>query len=207
MATRKENFRMVNTLIANNPICVVISIDESEVGGRGLSQNMDKTRVTGYTTGTHQHPTCPNATFSGNHTSLLTGVAVKLESIMSDNLLPGEVVPSLYVFSGKESVPVPENSSDFVPKSTVACTESGAVTNQLFEKHLEFTLLPDLQASYPLKKGVFEVLVCFDRPRTHSISARLIKKFIDAGVLIKESKNHIIITLIALITLFMYIYI
>ena len=186
-------------------MCVVINIDESEVGGRGLSQNMDKTTTTGYTTGTYQHPRIPEATFTGNHTSLLTGVAVEIEDDQATELKPGMVVPSLYVFSGKESVPCPQSDSDFVDKSFVACTESGAVTNELFEKMLEHVLLPDIIASYPqLKKDEFEILLTFDRPRTHTISADLVQKFIDAGVILTllTIHNPLIIDILLMNSLF-----
>ena len=132
-AARAAYFDNVNAKLDGRPIVFIGNWDETCVGSRVVAGNMASRILHGFVTGLHMVPQLPKAQYN-DKTTLLQGIAVYLpDGINSTTVKAAPVCPSLFIFSGEDSVPTPADSTQLLPKSCYCATEKGAMTNDLFK--------------------------------------------------------------------------
>ena len=123
-AARAAYFDDLNVKLEGRPIVFIGNWDETCVGSRVIAGTMASRTLHGFVTGKHMVPQLPKARYD-DKTTLLQGVAIHLPGgIDSSDVKAAPVCPSLFIFTGEDSVPVPADN-ELLPRSRYACSPKG----------------------------------------------------------------------------------
>ena len=101
-------------MLENNPIILILNLDETAVGAQAIVDRMEARGLSGQITMRSTTPTLGSVAFNG-HTTLVAALAVLIDNINATELKVAPPVPALHIFPGKKQMHLPRSTDDMLP--------------------------------------------------------------------------------------------